>query len=248
MLTYIRLISLFVTIFFASNQGFLRNNRMRFQRIPSMSGEVSSLTSTPPLKLLLLVEPTPFNYISGYANRYKEMLDHLKLAKDDISIITTDNSPAPPQSYKGYPISSLNGIGLPMYKQVKVSFDPTFKIVRKIAEFRPDLIHISTPSILMFPTIVWSKLFNIPLVMSYHTHIVEYVKSYIHFPGSIPLAEFVLRSVHRAADLTLCTSPQLKQDIEDLGVENVALWKKGINTKVSNNIHQTSNSKSYQVL
>jgi hypothetical protein len=31
-----------------------------------------------PLKILLLVEPTPFNYVSGYANRFKEMLTHLK--------------------------------------------------------------------------------------------------------------------------------------------------------------------------
>jgi hypothetical protein len=29
------------------------------------------LTQTPPLKVALLVEPTPFNYISGYANRFK---------------------------------------------------------------------------------------------------------------------------------------------------------------------------------
>lgn len=32
------------------------------------------LKSTPPLKVALLVEPTPFTHISGYSNRFREML------------------------------------------------------------------------------------------------------------------------------------------------------------------------------
>ena len=32
---------------------------------------IPPLASTPPLRVLLIVEPTPFTYISGYANRFK---------------------------------------------------------------------------------------------------------------------------------------------------------------------------------
>jgi hypothetical protein len=36
------------------------------------------------MKIVLLVEPTPFNYVSGYANRFKEMLKYLKEAGDEV--------------------------------------------------------------------------------------------------------------------------------------------------------------------
>lgn len=33
-----------------------------------------NLKATPPMKIALLVEPTPFTHISGYSNRFREML------------------------------------------------------------------------------------------------------------------------------------------------------------------------------
>lgn len=35
------------------------------------------------LRVLVVVEPTPFSYVSGYANRFKEMLYYLKKAGDE---------------------------------------------------------------------------------------------------------------------------------------------------------------------
>lgn len=56
-----------------------------------------TLTSIPPMKIALLVEPTPFNYVCGYSNRYNEMLRYIKKAGDDVSILTTDDKPDPPK-------------------------------------------------------------------------------------------------------------------------------------------------------
>lgn len=33
-----------------------------------------NLKATPPMKVALLVEPTPFTHVSGYSNRFREML------------------------------------------------------------------------------------------------------------------------------------------------------------------------------
>lgn len=40
----------------------------------------------------------------------------------------------------------------------------------------------------------------------------------------------VIRIVHSMADLVLVTSPQLKDEFEEHGVERVAVWRKGIDT------------------
>jgi hypothetical protein len=54
-------------------------------RLQAQVNDNIPLTTNPPYKVLLLVEPTPFNYISGYANRFKEMLFWLKAAGDSVS-------------------------------------------------------------------------------------------------------------------------------------------------------------------
>lgn len=60
---------------------------------------IPPLKKEKPLKVLLLVEPTPFTYISGYANRFKEMLTYLKEAGDDVHILTPDETIDPPSSF-----------------------------------------------------------------------------------------------------------------------------------------------------
>ena len=57
----------------------------------------------------------------------------------------------------------------------------TRKIMKRLS---PDVLHVSSPSAIIFPAIIWSKLYKTPLVMSYHTDLFVYAQSYI--PGFIP--------------------------------------------------------------
>ena len=68
--------------------------------------------------------------------------------------------------------------------------------------------------------------------MSYHTHLPIYAKLYIGIPGVISLTNWLVKVVHNFADLTLVTSPQLKRELELIGVRRVAVWQKGINIEV----------------
>jgi hypothetical protein len=61
-----------------------------------------------------------------------------------------------------------------------------------------------------------SHLPSIPLLMSYHTHLPMYAKIYLPVPGSVALANFLLNTVLNHADLTLVTSPQLKEQVISL--------------------------------
>lgn len=46
------------------------------------------------------------------------------------------------------------------------------------------------------------------------------------------LTKLVLRFFHNLADLTLVTSPQLKEEMEQWGIKRIAVWRKGIDTQV----------------
>lgn len=175
------------------------------------------LKSLPPRKVALMVEPTPFSYVSGYSNRYNEMLRYLKDAGDDVSIVTTDDTKDPPKEAFGYPIEHTLGFRFPLYDHVVVSFDlPEIKGLRMMEAFQPDVIHISSPGFLLFAALLYARVLKIPLLMSYHTHLPHYAKKYLgYIPGIEEFAWILLRFAHKRADLTLATSPQLKQTLED---------------------------------
>ncbi len=57
-------------------------------------------------------------------------------------------------------------------------------------------------------------------------------RDYLGFvPGIVGLTKFVLRMVHNQGDVTLVTSPQLKEELESFGIKRVHVWKKGIDTE-----------------
>jgi sulfoquinovosyltransferase len=68
--------------------------------------------------------------------------------------------------------------------------------------------------------------------MSYHTHLPSYGKNYLGFiPGIESMCWELLRWAHSRADLTLVTSPQMKQELMDNGIPRVEVWRKGIDTE-----------------
>ena len=96
-----------------------------------------------------MVEPTPFTHVSGYANRFKEMLKFMKKAGDDVSILTVDSkTPAKqlPKKFLGFPIRHTQGFTFPLYNQISLSLDlPEMKGAQIIDKLKPDLIHVTSP-------------------------------------------------------------------------------------------------------
>ena len=114
------------------------------------SNEAPNLSLTPPRKICLMVEPTPFTYVSGYTNRFNEMLRYLSKAKKDHVVILTTDSVTPeaelPKEKYGYTIEHTKGFTLPLYEQMSMTFDlPQMKGASIIEKLKPDLIHASSP-------------------------------------------------------------------------------------------------------
>lgn len=96
-----------------------------------------------------MVEPTPFTHVSGYSNRFKEMLRYMKKAGDKFDILTVDSQTDPkelPDESFGYPIRHTQGFTFPLYNQISLSFDlPEMKGAQILERFKPDLIHTTSP-------------------------------------------------------------------------------------------------------
>jgi hypothetical protein len=119
----------------------------------------------------LLVEPTPFTHVSGYSNRFKEMLRFLVAGGDEAAVITPDDTPERPHEFLGVPITYVPGFRLIVYQSVQLTLDIGFKALHRLKEFKPDLIHVATPGVFVLPTILYARMLQVPLVISYHTHL-----------------------------------------------------------------------------
>ena len=148
-------------------------------------------------------------------------------------IITPDDSTEPPTDFLGFPITSLKGFRFPLYNTITLSCDFSGATRRMLQEVRPDILHVTSPGFLTLPAIIEAYRQGIPVVMSYHTNIRTYAKAYAPLlPGpSVALANWLLRLAHDKADLTLVTSPQLKEECTSIGMRRMDVWQKGINSE-----------------
>jgi len=202
----------------------------------SKSNDAPPLNRNPPRKICLMVEPTPFTHVSGYANRFNEMLKFLSEAGDEVEVLTVDSRTPKnelPTEVFGYKISHTLGFTFPLYNQIALTLDlPEMKGSAILDRLKPDLIHVTSPGFMVLAAIFYARTMSIPLVMSYHTHLPSYAINYLGFiPGIEKFAWELLRFAHSRADLTLVTSPQIQKELIDNGIPRVDVWRKGIDTE-----------------
>ena len=201
-------------------------------------------------RICILCEPSPITYMSGQASRFRLLMQHFSDYCYDthkLQLVTSDAvHPSPPvYCFDGkIPIHYTLGFCPPQYETATLSFDITLKTLRVLFPFLPqrgkiDLIHVSSPGIFLFSAIVASQIYQIPLLMSYHTHLPIYARSY--FPSPLNgfmenLAWLALLILHWFADLTLVTSPQIADEFGEhysrarLPVIPLQVWKKGVDS------------------
>lgn len=190
-----------------------------------------------PLRVCLFVEPSPFTYISGYANRFQALLRYLAdhQQDDDVHVVTTEvvNTSKLPQTWLGFPIHYTAGFRLPHYPLMSVSCDYTLRALRAVLCHRPHIIHASSPGFLVLSAAFASRIFSTPLLVSYHTHLPVYVRSYLPRLFGIPewlIWQWIRWIHHSLADVTVVTSPQIQQEFHQHGIDNVFVWPKGVDT------------------
>lgn len=139
--------------------------RMANSETSNNSDDAPPLTQKPPRNVMLMVEPTPFTHVSGYANRFKEMLHFLHKAGDNVDILTVDaKTPQKelPTDFATFPIFHTLGFTFPLYNQISLTCDlPEAKGAQIIEARKPDLIHVTSPWVFYFPLETSSQAFSL---------------------------------------------------------------------------------------
>jgi hypothetical protein len=84
-------------------------------------------TGHAPLRICIMVEPSPLTYVSGYANRFQALFHYLaENTADDVQVVTTETLVQDrPNEWLGIPVHYTFGFLLPHYPSMSLSADCT---------------------------------------------------------------------------------------------------------------------------
>ncbi|KAF7016079.1 unnamed protein product [Triticum aestivum] len=211
----------------SSSPVLLRDDELDHQEEPPPASEADSR----PRRIALFVEPSPFAYVSGYKNRFQNFIKYLREMGDEVIVITTHEGV--PDEFHGAKLIGSWSFPCPWYQKVPLSLALSPRIIGEVARFKPDIIHASSPGIMVFGALIIAKLLCVPLVMSYHTHVPIYIPRYT-FSWLVKPMWLVIKFLHRAADLTLVPSVAIGRDLQAARVtaaNKIRLWNKGVDSE-----------------
>jgi glycosyltransferase involved in cell wall biosynthesis len=163
--------------------------------------------------------------VDGIVTRLTKTVQQLVAAGDEVLIFCPEGAP---DTYMGARVVGVPAMPLPLYPELKLAL-PRPAVSEALDRFGPDLVHVVNPAVLGLGGIWLARSRGLPLVASYHTHLPKYLEHY--GMGMLePLLWELLKAAHNQAQLNLCTSTAMVEELASRGIQHTALWQRGVDT------------------
>ncbi len=146
-----------------------------------------------------------------------------------------------PDSLNGFEVVKIPAYTVPLNRNYKISVPALGKklINDKLAEFKPDVVHIATPSMLGWFALNYARQHHLPVLSIYHTHFISYVDYYFkHLPFMVGYVRKKVtettKDFYSSCDKIYIPSESIAGWIKELGVnaDHITIWKRGIDTQL----------------
>jgi glycosyltransferase involved in cell wall biosynthesis len=170
-----------------------------------------------------MVTETFLPKIDGIVTMISSTVERLQAQGDEVLLIAPAGGPA---ELHGARVIGLPSVPFPFYPELRVAA-PRASMRRPIEDFQPDLVHLFEPSLLGIGGIYYAQVLHIPLVISYHTNLPAYLRYYRL--GFLQSATWKLMRIrHGRADLNLCTSTPMMEELAQHQIDRLALWERAV--------------------
>lgn len=164
------------------------------------------------------------NGVSGSVIRASR---HLISQGHQVEIIAP--APCPSETSEGVRVHSVRSFTVPgMGIDVGYAWTSTIRAV--LRRVRPDVVHLASPLVLGYQALRAASLERIPTIAVFQTDISGFARHY-RLTGMGGLSDAVLRRIHADADLTLVPSTASKEYLQELGVDRLAMWGRGVDAE-----------------
>jgi hypothetical protein len=118
----------------------------------------------------------------------------------------------------------------PTYPDIRLSLFPGGKVVRRLAKFDPDALHIATEGPLGMAARRFALTRGLPFTTAYHTRFPEYVRARTGIPLSWTYA--FLRWFHGPSEALMAPTEVVRRDLQSYGFKNVVIWSRGVDLDI----------------
>jgi phosphatidylinositol alpha 1,6-mannosyltransferase len=161
----------------------------------------------------------------GIANTLCHLLEYLAAHHHSTLMFAPEGAPT---QYAGTPIVGLPAFAFPFYPDLRL-VPPVMNVERRLADFRPDVVHVVNPALLGIVGLRHARSLHVPVVASYHTDLPGYTHIYRLSWFRDSLWSY-FRWLHNQADLNLAPSHFTRLELEAHGFERVGVWSRGVDT------------------
>jgi glycosyltransferase involved in cell wall biosynthesis len=121
-------------------------------------------------------------------------------------------------------------VGLPSYPDIRIALPSPRKIAARIAELKPDAIHIATEGPIGLVTRWYCGSRGRPFTTSFHTRFADYVAA--RWPVPERLSWSWLRWFHNAGRGTMTATASLADELATRGFRSVLRWPRGVDARL----------------
>lgn len=187
-----------------------------------------------PLRVLVVTESF-LPQVNGVTNSVRRVLEHLAAVGHHAMVV----APSGPSEYAGARVIRSASFAMPAYRDFPVGVATRHTLRKIMAEFQPDVVHLASPAVLGRTAGQVARSLGIPVVAVYQTDLIGFAARY-PFPGAVALMRKLTSMIHLPADVNLVPSSASYEQLEGLGVRNLELWPRGVDTGQFHPQHRTS--------
>jgi len=165
--------------------------------------------------------------LDGVTRTLAMLLEHLQRQGHKAIVLGPEGTL---RHYAGARIFGAPGLPIPFYPELRFLF-PAPRLERRLARFRPDLVHVVDPMLLGAAGVAWGRRLGVPVLSSYHTNLADYC-AYFHLSALVAPMWSYRRFLHNQCAVTLCPSPSTALQLRRHGFERVDLWQRGVDSQL----------------
>ncbi len=163
--------------------------------------------------------------LDGVTRTLAMLLEHLERRGHTAVLFGPEGGP---HSYAGAKIIGAKGVPLPFYPELRALY-PAPRLARRLALFRPDVVHVVEPMLLGAAGIRWGKRLGVPVVASYHTNLADYCRHF-HLGALARSVWSYRRLLHSRCAVTLSPSVSTQRALQSRGFPRVSVWRRGVDS------------------
>ncbi|MFJ2550273.1 GDSL-type esterase/lipase family protein [Microbacterium sp. NPDC087591] len=168
-------------------------------------------------------------HMNGVTGSVLQILRHLENSGHEAHVIAPAAAGIP-SSVSGAMIESIPSLALPGYRNVRVGTSSAHRVASSLRRFQPDVVHLASPFALGWRGVLAAERLGTAAVAAYQTDVAAYTERY-GIAATTGFAQTHIARLHRRATLTLAPSSDAQSQLEQLGVDRLRRWGRGVDAE-----------------